>query len=356
MKVLVIEDDELIRGTLRDLLEIHGHEVTTASDGQAGVAAVVAGRPDLVLCDVGLPRLDGYAVLEQVRSLAEGGDVPFIFLTAHTAREDLRRGMQSGADDYLTKPFSEDEVIAAIEARTRRQQPLKQKLARLLAERAQTARAEWSHELLTPLAGVEGGLALIDAEADHLSPAELRELLAMVRTSAERQRRLVSKLVAYFRLVQTEAAAGREPVEVAAHVMAAAELAARAAGRAADLQLECESAEAAVDLGDLAIAVQELVENSCRFSPPGSRIVVRGQRQASDYVIAVIDEGPGLSSGECARVGPFVQFDRARREQQGLGLGVAIARLAAARSGGAVDLSPRSDRVGLVATVRLPRG
>jgi len=357
MKVLIIEDDELIRITLREILEIHRYDVTVASDGRAGVERVVQDRPDLVLCDVGLPKLDGYQVLEAVRNLPEGGDVPFIFLTARAGREDLRRGMQMGADDYLTKPFSEREVIEAIEARTRRQQPLRERLGRLLEERTQTARAEWSHELLTPLAGVEGGLALIEAEADHLSPQELRELLAMVRTSAERQRRLASKLVAYFQLQQTApAAAGRETAEVAAHVIAAAEAAARAAGREADLCVECQSCELAVDPGELALAVQELVENACKFSPAGAGVHVGGRRTGTDYLIEVIDEGEGLSAADCDRVGPFVQIDRARREQQGLGLGVAIARLAVGRSGGSVNLAPRVDRAGLVATVRLPVG
>lgn len=355
MNVLVIEDDAPIRGTLRDILEVHGHTVTTANDGQAGVAEVVRARPDLILCDIGLPKLDGYQVLEAVRGLPEGGEVPFIFLTARTAREDLRRGMQLGADDYLTKPFSEVEVMAAIEARTRRQQPLKARLGQLLAERAQTARAEWAHELLTPLAGVEGGLALIDAEADRLSPAELRELLAMIRESAGRQRRLAGKLVGYFELLQLPPPARpAESEEVSAQVAAAAEAAAREAGREPDLRTACEPGEAAVDLGHLARAVQEVVENAFKFSSRGSEVLVRGRREGADYAVTVTDGGGGLSRADCARVGPFVQIDRARREQQGLGLGVAIARLAVGRHGGSVSLAPREDRPGLVATVRVP--
>lgn len=357
MKVVLIEDDELIRCTVRDILQINRHDVTTANDGPAGVEAIARTHPDLVLCDVGLPKLDGYQVLEAVRALAEGGDVPFIFLTARAGREDLRRGMQLGADDYITKPFTEDELLAAIEARARRQQPLKERLGRLLEERSRTARAEWAHELLTPLAGVEGGLALIDAEVERLSPAELRELLAMIRTSAERQRRLAAKLVAYFQLLQMQPPKEpRECVELSAHALAAAEAAAREAGRGSDLRTECEAGEAAVDLGDLARAVQELVENAFKFSPPGTGVLVRGQREGGDYAIAVIDEGEGLSDADCERVGPFVQIDRARREQQGLGLGVAIARLAIARHGGTVRLEPRTDRAGLVATVRIPAG
>lgn len=120
MKVVLIEDDELIRCTVRDILQINRHDVTTANDGPAGVEAIARTRPDLVLCDVGLPKLDGYQVLEAVRALAEGGDVPFIFLTARAGREDLRRGLQLGADDYIAKPFSEGELLAAIEARARR--------------------------------------------------------------------------------------------------------------------------------------------------------------------------------------------------------------------------------------------
>lgn len=357
MKILVIEDDEMIRGTLRDILELNDHEVVTAADGAEGIGRVREARPDLILCDIGLPKMDGYKVIESVQALPEGRDIPFIFLTARASREDQRRGMQLGADDYITKPFSEQEILSAIAARVKRQQPLKSRLETLLGERERAARAEWSHELLTPLSGVEGGLSLIESEAENLSPQELRELIAMMRASAERQRRLATKLVAYFRLLQAApAAVDEEPLEFSGHIVVAAEQAAADAERGADLLVDCEPGQAAIEVEQVALAVRELMENACKFSEKGTPIAVTGRRGARGYTVSVMDQGPGLPAEDCARVGAFVQIGRGRREQQGLGLGIAIARLAAARVGGEVILSPRADPPGLEARLTIAAG
>ena len=186
MRILVIEDDTGIRETLQDLLEMHGHAVTTAEDGPGGVARA-SDLPDLILCDIGLPGLDGFEVLAALRRTDATRDIPFIFLTARTERTDQRQGMTLGADDYITKPFTEREILDAIAARVRRQEPLRTRVATLLADREREIHAPWSHELLTPLNGVLGALDLIESEADTITPPELRELLGLIRAGADRQ-------------------------------------------------------------------------------------------------------------------------------------------------------------------------
>ncbi len=167
MKILIIEDEPAIRETLRDLLEFNGHIVTAAEDGLRGVE-LARECPDLILCDVGLPELDGYEVITEVRKQPQGRDIPFIFLTARAERQDQRRGMALGADDYITKPFTERDIVDAIAARIHRQQPLRERIEQLLEERRTLIGANWSHELMTPLNGVLGGLELIEEEAEKI--------------------------------------------------------------------------------------------------------------------------------------------------------------------------------------------
>ena len=123
--ILLIEDDVIIRENTAELLEMAGFAVLTAENGKLGVARALATKPDLVICDIMMPVLDGYGVLQIFNQNAQLAGVPFIFLTAKTERTDLRRGMELGADDYLTKPFDRAELLSAITGRLNRFQHLK---------------------------------------------------------------------------------------------------------------------------------------------------------------------------------------------------------------------------------------
>ena len=113
-RILVIDDDDDIRGLVRALLERAGHQVSDAADGHAGLRDLYAGSPDLVILDVAMPGLDGWATLERIRELT---DVPVLMLTARDAELERVRGLRSGADDYVVKPFGRQELVARADAR-----------------------------------------------------------------------------------------------------------------------------------------------------------------------------------------------------------------------------------------------
>jgi DNA-binding response OmpR family regulator len=116
-RILVVDDDDDIRGLLRALLERAGHEVSEASDGRAGLRELYTGSPDLVILDVAMPGLDGWATLERIRDVT---DVPVLMLTARDAELERVRGLKGGADDYVVKPFGRQELVARVEALLRR--------------------------------------------------------------------------------------------------------------------------------------------------------------------------------------------------------------------------------------------
>jgi DNA-binding response OmpR family regulator len=115
--LLVIEDEAPLRANLVRIFTAEGYRVITAADGDEGVRRAREDRPDLVICDILMPRLDGYGVLASLRSQPETAALPFIFLTASADKEDLARGLQSGANDYVTKPFKIAELLAAVRRR-----------------------------------------------------------------------------------------------------------------------------------------------------------------------------------------------------------------------------------------------
>lgn len=116
-KILFIEDDTVVRENTAELLELANFDVLTAANGKAGVALAKKELPDIVICDIMMPELDGYGVLKALAEDPETQFIPFIFLSARTEHKDIRKGMDLGADDYLTKPFEEEELLSAIESR-----------------------------------------------------------------------------------------------------------------------------------------------------------------------------------------------------------------------------------------------
>ena len=118
--ILLIEDNDAIRENTAEILELAGYTVHTAENGKIGVEKALSVKPDLVICDIMMPVLDGYGVLHIINKNPLLTGVPFIFLTAKTERTDFRKGMELGADDYLTKPFDESELLSAIEGRLNR--------------------------------------------------------------------------------------------------------------------------------------------------------------------------------------------------------------------------------------------
>jgi len=120
IKLLVIDDHERIRENVAEILRLASYEVFTAENGTTGLALAIKEKPDLIICDITMPELDGYGVLEGIRSNPATAFVPFIFLTARTERGDQRKGMELGADDYISKPFDDSEILNAIQARLKK--------------------------------------------------------------------------------------------------------------------------------------------------------------------------------------------------------------------------------------------
>jgi DNA-binding response OmpR family regulator len=124
-KILLIEDNTEVRENTSEIISLANYEVVTAENGKVGVELAQKERPDLIICDIMMPELDGYGVLHILSKKPETAGIPFIFLTAKTEKNDVRKGMNLGADDYLTKPFDDTELLNAIEVRLKRTEMFK---------------------------------------------------------------------------------------------------------------------------------------------------------------------------------------------------------------------------------------
>ena len=183
-KILVIEDETPTRNMFRDCLEAEGFQTFGAEDGLAGVEQAQKYLPNLVLCDVVMPKLDGYAVLNQLRQIAATATIPFIFVSAKADKVYRRQGMSLGADDYLTKPSTVEELLEAVSARLERHAMLQ-------------THCDASHQSSKEIVAVEAG----DRETNSLFPSlpELSEVFDFIEANHNKGITLcdVAKAVGY---------------------------------------------------------------------------------------------------------------------------------------------------------------
>lgn len=133
-KILVIEDEHHLRESLVEMLELTDFEVISAIDGEEGIQKAHSNTPDLIICDVMMPKKNGYEVLQHIRTNYKLQSIPFIFLTAKVERKDIRKGMNLSADDYITKPFEYKELIEAINTRLERIKGIRSDLSSMVQE------------------------------------------------------------------------------------------------------------------------------------------------------------------------------------------------------------------------------
>jgi two-component system sensor histidine kinase/response regulator len=155
-KILIIEDTPEIRHLVSETLRSRGFRTVAAEDGLRGVELAVIELPDLILCDVQMPNLDGHGTLTALREQPATEAIPFIFLTGLSDRPNVRYGMDLGADDYLTKPFTVEELLGAVQTRLAKQELLSRRSEAKLEELRENIAYALPHELMTPLNGILG--------------------------------------------------------------------------------------------------------------------------------------------------------------------------------------------------------
>lgn len=330
-KVLVIEDEDTIRENLVELLEVEEFEVIAAENGRIGVEKAYKHLPDLILCDVMMPELDGYGVLNELRSHLQTATIPFIFLTAKADRHDLRQGMNLGADDYLTKPCSMEELLTAIAIRLEKRSFLKQQSELEIQELRQNITHSLPHELRTPLNGMIGNTELLLSDIDFFDSSEIKEILEDILTSGLRLHRLIVNFLLYADLEIIGLNADRvrsfrslQVKDTESVITKAATKQAQEYQRQTDLQLNITNAGVQMAANQLEKIVIELIDNACKFSKSGTPIKIITQIDQGLFLLTVSDRGRGMTLEQINKIGAHIQFERKLYEQQGSGLGLSI--------------------------------
>src|SRR5688500_9477974 len=194
-KVLIIDDTEEIRMLISESLKLYGFITLVAPDGEQGIQMARQQLPDLIICDIRMPKLDGYATLTKLRDGEETATIPFIFLSGATEKLDVRRGMELGADDYLTKPFTHKELMAAVNTRLEKQAEVQRQPDKKLDELRGNITMALPHELSTPLNGIMGLANLMIDDYASMPPEEVLESAKFIHESAQRLHRLIENFL-----------------------------------------------------------------------------------------------------------------------------------------------------------------
>jgi len=353
-KILVIEDEQALRVNLQTLLEAEDFQSLGAANGRIGVDLAREQLPDLILCDVMMPELDGYGVLAELRQDPVTATIPFIFLTAKADKPALRQGMELGADDYLTKPFTIDEVLKAVTTRLEKQATLDKKYRQKLENLRGSITLSLPHELRTPLMGILNGSELLKEMWDELERDDKLRMVDIVQHSAQRLQRLILNYLMYAELELAAAAPHDTPtlpeksINLDPLVAEVAGQKAQQAKREADLSVDLAEATVLISEDHLRKIVEELLDNAFKFSKAGTAVRITGIRTDQHYTLAFVDHGRGLTAKQIADIGAYMQFERKLHEQQGSGLGLTIARRLVELYGGKLNIESTPDQPTIV--------
>lgn len=360
-RILIIEDDALIRENVADYLEHFGYEVAQAADGEEGVAQARENEPDLIVCDLAMPRMDGYQVLECLRQEPITAHLPFLFLTAFNDRQNMRQGMVLGADDYLTKPFDLEELREAIETRLRRLQIYQDNLE----EAKRSISRMISHELRTPLSGIVMANEMLSRNLDTMSPRDLHEILAISRNGGRRLQRLTDQIALKTQIDAGFASAGElevlgQPRRLWDLVGEAVKAARENAYRNAKLPVRAKVSEigriAEVKMVErnMRTALLELLINALVYSSKDGEVMIKCWVERGYMCLAIRDSGPGIPDDQLDEaLAAFSQLNREKREQQGLGLGLFLAMKVIDAHNGFLSFDNRAE-AGFTVRVALP--
>ena len=357
-KILVIDDEDDYRAMIKVTLKMIGYDVIEASNGLDGLAAARMHHPDLVLCDIKMPEMDGYTLLGRLKEDPACAAIPFVFLTGNAAKSDRRQGMQLGADDYLTKPFTSDELITAIMTRLARKKSL-QKYYELQFDDIKTSFVRsLPHEFRTPLHAILGYAQILQEESG-LPAEEVKEIGAFIDKSGRRLHHLLENMILFGELQfwmndqKTIATMRRESMTSLREVIrSAAEQEASIQKRADAIDITVKDSVAQISSMHLTKIMEEVIGNALKFSEPGSKIHISSKEDDAEILIIIRDEGRGMSQEQISKVTAFQQFERRLHEQQGAGLGLVIAKTLTELYGGSLTIESTEKR-GTTVTIKL---
>ncbi|HET53975.1 MAG TPA: hybrid sensor histidine kinase/response regulator [Ignavibacteria bacterium] len=337
-KILVVEDEEIVRTNIAEILESEGFQVESAENGISAIQKIDLFFPDVIVSDVMMPGMDGYELVKYIQQNPLTSSIPIILLTARADTQDVRRGMQYGADDYITKPFRAQDLINAVTTRLAKQKNYDRKFHELKSNISMYI----PHELRTPLVSILGFADLIINNLDDLEKDEIRQMAGKVKNSGLRLYERIEKFL-YFSELELIKTDPRLPEDCVIDQTLVESL---LSSKFKEKNIECvevniENEKLCLSQDYLSRILIELVDNAYKFIEKDPKIIVNGKTNFSEYILTVEDNGIGMSEIDIKQISVFKQFNREEFQQEGNGLGLAIVKSILDLVGGYFEVESR---------------
>ncbi len=361
-RVLLADDNADMRDYVRRLLATD-YDVDAVADGEEALRAIARQQRDLVLTDVMMPNLDGFGLLKALRNDPERASLPVILLSARAGEEARVEGLEAGADDYLTKPFSARELLARVAgtlalARVRREALAREEeILRETDRRKDEFLATLAHELRNPLAPIRNGLQILGLAKD--SPEILEQARRMMERQLQQMVRLIDDLLDLSRISRGKIVLQREPADLGAVLQSALETSRpliEQSGHHVDFDLPSAPIFVEADLTRLAQVFANLLNNAAKYTEKGGHIRIAVQPAGREVAVSVRDDGIGIPAAMLPRIFEmFTQVDRSlEKAHGGLGIGLSIVKRLVEMHGGTVEAHSPGPGLGSEFIVRLP--
>ncbi len=347
-RVLIVDDEPDIAESLSVMLRQHGHQVLAASSGKDGLDLALRELPDVVLLDVMMPEMDGFQVCRKLKAARATHYIPVLMLTALNQVEDKIKGLDAGADDFVTKPFNDAELRARMNAflRTKKLHDDLDASYKKLQELEQMRDALTGmivHDLKAPLTAINGGLNVI---MDHVSeesgvPDAVKKLIANAQSSAKRLVGLIQDILDVSRMEQAQLPLKKAETDLVALARECVRMLEPVA-RSSDVQLEflgSQNVTANVDASLIERVLSNLISNSVKFTETGGKVSVgvRALGAEKSAEIFVQDTGIGIPRDHLGKIfDKFFQSEGHEVTRKGQGLGLAFCRMAIESHGGRI--------------------
>jgi len=332
-KILIVEDEEQIRINYGEFLELAGFQTLGADNGIVGVNMAKQYLPDLIICDIMMPGLDGYEVLLQLRSDPVTANIPFIFLTAKADKPFMRQGMELGADDYLTKPISGTELVSAVNARLQRKSILEQEYTSQMDNLRTSLISSLPNMLHAPLTGILGHASLLKANADNVTPKRINHLTDAILNSAQLLQHQIENYLFYSQLEILSTEPDRIAELLNTVTVKPGDQIAKVASEKAihwkrenDLTIDVTNAPIPIATVHLEKIAEELIDNAFKFSDPGTPVQVKVDSDDDVLAFFISNQGQGMAQEHIKNVGAYMRFPQKLEAQYGAGLGLIIAK------------------------------
>lgn len=329
--ILVIEDETNIRKDIVRILSLNNFNTIDTDNGYIAIEIIKEKKPDLIISDIMMPILDGISIFNKISEDEEISSIPFLFLTAKSSKDDIRFGMNIGADDYITKPFDIKDLINAVNSRLKKQEKNLLKINKRYDNLKQSLYNTLPHEIRTPLNTILGYSDYLIKNIETVSKDRTSEMLQDIFADSKRLQRMFENFL-FLSKIEYLIANEFEKSKYTSKKTLYSEMLIKDVffyftneyKRNDDIEFDLVDADLLIFDEHFVKIIELLADNCYKFSECNSKVLVKSIKENNQLVILIKDNGIGISEENIQQVSAFKQFDRNANEQQGSGLGLAI--------------------------------